>query len=62
MPSPTEPLATHIFTADPSAHSFEGKIYVYPSHDRETDIATTMATSTTWSITTSSAWTLSTDP
>ena len=39
MPSPTEPLATHIFTADPSAHSFEGKIYVYPSHDRETDIA-----------------------
>lgn len=26
------------FTADPSAHSFEGRIYVYPSHDRETDI------------------------
>ncbi|KAJ9631004.1 hypothetical protein H2203_001532 [Taxawa tesnikishii (nom. ined.)] len=34
----TAPLVTHIFTADPSAHSFEGKIYVYPSHDRETDI------------------------
>ncbi|CAG8951710.1 hypothetical protein HYFRA_00005510 [Hymenoscyphus fraxineus] len=33
-----EPLVTHIFTADPSAHVFEGKIYVYPSHDRKTDI------------------------
>lgn len=28
-----EPLVTHIYTADPSAHVFEGKIYVYPSHD-----------------------------
>ncbi|MBP0969386.1 MAG: glycoside hydrolase family 43 protein [Oscillospiraceae bacterium] len=27
------PLVTHIFTADPSAHVFGGKIYVYPSHD-----------------------------
>ncbi|KIW23666.1 uncharacterized protein PV07_11847 [Cladophialophora immunda] len=33
-----QPLVTHIYTADPSAHVFEGKIYVYPSHDRETDI------------------------
>ncbi|KIW65916.1 hypothetical protein PV04_08130 [Phialophora macrospora] len=33
-----DPLVTHIYTADPSAHVFEGKIYVYPSHDRETDI------------------------
>ncbi|RVX67740.1 hypothetical protein B0A52_07863 [Exophiala mesophila] len=33
-----EPLVTHIYTADPSAHVFEGKIYVYPSHDRENDI------------------------
>jgi len=33
-----EPLVRHIYTADPSAHVFEGKIYVYPSHDRETDI------------------------
>src|SRR3954471_13771571 len=31
-------LITHLYTADPSAHSFEGKIYIYPSHDRETDI------------------------
>lgn len=34
----SKPLVTHIYTADPSAHVFEGKIYVYPSHDRETDI------------------------
>jgi beta-xylosidase len=32
------PLIDHIYTADPSAHVFEGKIYIYPSHDRETDI------------------------
>lgn len=34
-----KPLVTHIYTADPSAHYFNGKIYVYPSHDRETSIA-----------------------
>ncbi len=28
-----EPLVTHIFTADPSAHVYNGKIYIYPSHD-----------------------------
>ena len=28
-----EPLVSEIFTADPSAHLFNGKIYVYPSHD-----------------------------
>ncbi|RPD88225.1 glycoside hydrolase family 43 protein [Luteimonas sp. 100069] len=27
------PLVTHIYTADPSAHVFEGRIYIYPSHD-----------------------------
>ncbi|KAH8884229.1 glycoside hydrolase family 43 protein [Thozetella sp. PMI_491] len=32
------PLISHIYTADPSAHVFEGKLYIYPSHDRETDI------------------------
>ncbi len=32
----SEPLVTHIYTADPAAHVFEGKIYVYPSHDVET--------------------------
>ncbi len=28
-----QPIVTHIFTADPSAHVFEDKIYIYPSHD-----------------------------
>jgi beta-xylosidase len=28
-----EPLVTHIYTADPSAHVFDGKLYIYPSHD-----------------------------
>ncbi len=27
------PLITKIFTADPSAHVFNGNIYIYPSHD-----------------------------
>jgi hypothetical protein len=34
----SQPLVTEIYTADPSAHVFDGKIYVYPSHDVETDI------------------------
>ncbi len=29
----SKPLVTHIYTADPSAHVFDGKIYIYPSHD-----------------------------
>jgi hypothetical protein len=29
------PLVTHIYTADPSAHVFDGAIYIYPSHDIE---------------------------
>ncbi|MEA1786218.1 glycoside hydrolase family 43 protein [Arenibacter sp. GZD96] len=29
----SQPLVSHIFTADPSAHVFEGKLYIYPSHD-----------------------------
>ena len=28
-----KPLVTDIYTADPSAHVFDGKIYIYPSHD-----------------------------
>ncbi len=27
------PIVSHVFTADPSAHVFEGRIYVYASHD-----------------------------
>ena len=34
----SEPLVKHIYTADPSAHVFNNKLYIYPSHDRETDI------------------------
>lgn len=34
----TKPLVTEIYTADPSAHVFEGKIYVYPSHDYEAGV------------------------
>lgn len=29
----SQPLVTHIYTADPSAHVFDGAIYIYPSHD-----------------------------
>ena len=34
----SEPLVTHIYTADPSAHVFDGKIYIYPSHDIESGV------------------------
>jgi hypothetical protein len=34
----SQPLLTHIYTADPSAHVFDGKIYIYPSHDIEAGI------------------------
>lgn len=33
----SQPLVSHIFTADPSVHVFNGKIYIYPSHDIESD-------------------------
>lgn len=36
-PRPNQPLVKHLFTADPSAHVFEGKIYIYPSHDLDHD-------------------------
>ena len=32
------PLVTHLYTADPSAHVFEGRIYIYPSHDIDAGI------------------------
>lgn len=31
----SQPLVSHIYTADPSAHLFGGRIYIYPSHDIE---------------------------
>ena len=38
MTTSDKPLITHLYTADPSAHVFEGKLFIYPSHDRETTI------------------------
>jgi hypothetical protein len=32
----SQPLVSNIYTADPSAHVFNGRIYVYPSHDTAT--------------------------
>jgi hypothetical protein len=32
------PLVTNMFSADPSAHVFDGKIYIYPSHDIDAGI------------------------
>lgn len=34
----SQPLVTHIYTADPSAHVFDGRLYIYPSHDIEAGI------------------------
>ena len=34
----SQPLVSHIYTADPSAHVFEGRIYIYPSHDIDAGI------------------------
>lgn len=35
---PNKPLVEHIYTADPSAHVFEGKLYIYPSHDLDIEM------------------------
>ncbi|MFY0686395.1 MAG: glycoside hydrolase family 43 protein [Cyclobacteriaceae bacterium] len=34
----SQPLVTEVFSADPSAHVFDGKIYIYPSHDIDAGI------------------------
>ena len=34
----SQPLISHIFTADPAAHVFDSKIYIYQSHDIEAGI------------------------
>ncbi len=34
----SKPLVEHLYTADPSAHVFNGKIYIYPSHDIDAGI------------------------
>ena len=35
-----QPLISEIYTADPSAHVFDGKLYIYPSHDIDSGITT----------------------
>ena len=35
----SQPLVKDMYTADPSAHVFNGKIFIYPSHDIEANIA-----------------------
>jgi hypothetical protein len=35
----TQPLIRDLYTADPSAHVFGGKIFVYPSHDIDAGVA-----------------------
>jgi hypothetical protein len=34
----SKPLISSIYTADPSAHVFDGKLYIYPSHDVEAGV------------------------
>jgi len=34
----SQPLVDHMYTADPSAHIFDDKIYIYPSHDYDAGI------------------------
>jgi hypothetical protein len=34
----SKPLISSIYTADPSAHVFNGKLFIYPSHDIESGI------------------------
>jgi beta-xylosidase len=36
-PMMKEPLITNMYTADPSAHVFDGRLYIYPSHDLDHD-------------------------
>ncbi|MFC5283009.1 glycoside hydrolase family 43 protein [Pedobacter alpinus] len=35
----SQPLITERYSADPSAHVFDGKIFIYPSHDYDAGIA-----------------------
>ena len=39
IPTMKEPLITNLYTADPSAHVFDDKLYLYPSHDLDNDSA-----------------------
>jgi hypothetical protein len=39
VPKAKVPIVTQLYIADPSAHVFEGRIYIYPSHDIPTTVA-----------------------
>ena len=59
----TQPLIAGIYTADPSAHVFDGRIFIYPSHDVETGFRpTTSGASSRCATTTCSRWTASGAP
>ena len=34
----SQPLVSHMYTADPSAHVYNGRLYIYPSHDIDAGI------------------------
>ena len=51
------PFITHIYTADPSAHVFDGRIYVYPSHDRDSSVTFDMVDYHVFSSTDLKEWT-----
>ena len=38
MTTTRPPLIRDLYTADPSAHVFEGRVYIYPSHDLDQDL------------------------
>ena len=42
----TQPLVRDLFTADPSAHVFNGKIFIYPSHDIDAGVRPTISAAT----------------
>ena len=33
-----KPLINDLYSADPSAHVFNGKLYIYPSHDEDIEV------------------------
>ena len=54
-----KPLITHLYIADPSAHVFEGRIYVYPTHDVDKGIPDDdLGSQYDWMITMCSPWTM----
>ena len=56
----TQPLVNDLYTADPSAHVFNGRIFIYPSHDIDAGVSPTIWAATSRCATiTCSRWTAS---